>query len=403
MNQPPHSPKGDPQALRHHNRLEILRHLRTLGPTSRTDLVPHTGLSKATLTGLTAELIEEGLIVETSIGPSGALGGRKPVFLDINYTQFHAIGVRLSGQDLHLVLTDLSTRVLAHHTEPLQGTKPELVAQHVARLAQHLLSTHHVPQDHCIGMGIALAGVIDSSTGMVLFNSPLGWTGVPFAHLVSQHTELPTVIDNDINAFAASEMLFGHGKQSQNLLVIANGLGLGSALITGGKLYRGKNGGAGEFGHNTIQPGGRTCSCGRQGCLEAFVSEWGILQTFLENHPDQDSLTMDDMLKLAHTGDTGAQQVLQEAGQLLGFHLAHLVNVFAPEKIIFGGEAARFGPLFFDPLQHSLREHLFAPQTEPLSFHVVSWHQEQFTPWVVGAASLAVKRTFETGAWLHPQ
>lgn len=395
-------PRGDPSALRAQNRRTMLNAIRRLGPTSRTQLAGLTGLSAASISGVTAELIADRLLVEERVGEAGSSGGRRPIFLDIAYRAHFAVGLKLREDRIEAVLTDLSLAVLEHLTEPLAQQNPEQVAAQVKSLVRRLTRRARVNTDDLIGIGIGLSGVIDAPNGVAVHAPLLHWQGVPLARLVMEATGLPTWIDNDVNSFAAAQRLFGHGKNASGFLTVAIGRGLGSALVVNGELYRGRDGGAGEFGHNLIRPGGRRCSCGRLGCLEAYtsvpalLSHLGALRTgTAEAQPLPD---MQALLDLVAENDPQALEVLREAGSLLGLHLSHLVNAFNPELIVIGGEGAALGEAYFAPMRAALAEYSFGTLARDLPVLTVPWDEDDFTSWAQGAASLAIQSAFDTGA-----
>jgi predicted NBD/HSP70 family sugar kinase len=375
-----------------------LNHVRRLGPVSRTKLAELTGLSPASITGVTAELIEERLLIERSVGEAGATGGRRPIFIDIDYTAHHAVGLKLSAQRLEGVLTDLSLRVLAHLSEDLNDTSPEAVTSQILSIYKKLYKRAKVNQNNVIGIGVGLSGVIDAVNGVAVHAPLLGWKGVHLAQLISAKTGLPSWIDNDVNSFAAAERLFGHAKHASNFLAVAIGRGLGAALISNGEIHRGRDGGAGEFGHNMIHPGGRMCTCGQRGYLEAYTTSASITAQFLERYPKQKDITINDIIQLALDQHVAALEILGEAGSLLGTHLSYLVNAFNPELIVFGGEGAALGAAYFEPLREAIRSKSFAGLSDELPLIVVPWDEDDFTPWTQGAASLAVQNAFDTGA-----
>ncbi len=393
-------PKGDQSVLRAMNRRTILNHVRRIGPVSRTQLVELTGLSPASITGVTAELIEDKLLLEKSIGEAGSSGGRRPIFIDINYEAHFAIGLKLSESSLKGVLTDLSLKVLAHITEDLKAHSPSEVAAQIASLCKKLYRRAKVNLSDVIGIGIGINGVIDATGGIAVHVPKLAWHNIDISSLVHEKTELPVWIDNDVNAFAAAERLFGHAKHAQHFLVIAIGYGLGAAIVCNGELHRGRDGGAGEFGHNMIHPGGRKCSCGREGCLEAYTIEPALLAQFLERYPKHKDITISELVALADGGHEGARDILSEAGTLLGLHLSYLVNAFNPELIILGGEGAELGEHYFKPLRETLRSRAFDGLANELPIMVVPWSDDDYTLWAQGAASLAVQHAFDTGALL---
>lgn len=391
-------PKGDPSTLRALNRRNILYHLRRLGPTSRTRLVELTGLSAASVSGVTAEMIEDGLLVEQSVGEAGLTGGRRPIYLDIAYDAHYAIGLKLREDRIDAVLTDLRTQVVAHLSQTLSSKTPQEVALQVSAICRTLTEQAGVSLDDVIGVGIGLSGVVDAKKGLAVHAPLLGWHDIPIAQLVMAQTNLPIWIDNDVNSFAAAQRLFGHGKQATSFLTVAVGRGLGAAVVANGELYRGRNGGAGEFGHNLIRPGGRLCSCGRHGCLEAYTATAALVAAYQERCPEHaDPLTIDTLIQLANGGDPAAGQVFKEAGELLGLHLSYLVNTLNPELIVIGGEGAALGPAYFQPMQDVLNASVFDGLADHLPVQIVPWDREDFTPWAQGAASLAVQNAFDTG------
>ncbi|GGJ56063.1 ROK family transcriptional regulator [Deinococcus roseus] len=394
MKQP--QPKGDQSYLRAHNRSRVLNHLRTHGATTRTQLAQSTGLSNTAISILTGELLDEGLILETSIGQASQQGGRKPIFLDIHYQAHLLIGLKVIPERIDAVLTDFATTVLTHHTEPLTDHNPEHVAHSIERIARHFIVTQGLNPTQIKGIGVALPGIIDTHQGLAIHTPSLTGHHIPLAQMVQRLTGLPTVIDNDINTFAVAERLYGHGKNSQNFLVIGNGNGLGAALVLDGQIHTGKNGGAGEFGHNTAVLHGRTCSCGRKGCLEAYVSEPALLQQYHELHPTKtESVTsIENLIDLAQHPHTPAHRLFTRAGHLLGLHLSYLVNTYSPELIVFGGEAVRLGDPFFHPMQQALQTHSFTPYGQDTPLILVPWNTQDFTHWGRGAASLAAQHAF---------
>jgi predicted NBD/HSP70 family sugar kinase len=390
--------KGDPSSLRAFNRRVVLDHVRRVGPISRTRLVELTGLSAASITGVTAELIEDRWLIEQSVGEAGSSGGRRPIFMDINYEAHYAVGLQLNGHRLEGVITDLSLRVLAHLSEDLTEHDPARVTAQVAALCKRLYKRAKVSSDDVIGIGIGLSGVIDAVRGIAVHAPVLAWRHVKIAQLVGEKTGLPVWVDNDVNSFAAAERLFGHAKHANNFLAIAIGRGLGASIICNGEIHRGRDGGAGEFGHNKIQVGGRRCSCGQQGCLEAYTIEPALLALFVERHPKKKGITIPELVQLAEDGHQGALETLRTAGELLGLHLSYLVNAFNPELIVIAGEGTELGPSYFEPMRETLRSRAFDGLADELPLIVVPWSDDVFTPWAQGAASLAVQHAFDTSA-----
>ena len=237
-----------------------------------------------------------------------------------------------------------------------------------------------------IGIGLTLAGQVDAEKGLCRQMQRFGWRDVPIAAMLAEIVSVPVWLDNDANAFAVSQHLFGHARGLQNIAAVALGRGVGAGLVAHGRLYRGGGGAAGEFGHN-FDAKGRRCECGREGCIEAYCSDAGLLETWAERDAAARGRSVEELAEAANAGDSVATSVLAEAGIRLGRHVASLVNVFNPEMIVFGGEGLRFAGHLFDPLRQVLDEVCY-PGAPPIAF---DW---ELNSWERGAAALAIQHFF---------
>ncbi len=390
--------KGDQGMVRTQNRRVVLNHLRAHGPTSRAELAAAIGLSGAAVTQVTGDLLQEGFLIA---GPGEGSGvGRRPVPLDINYAGFFAIGVKLMADHLQAVLTDLSTRALGEVTLPIPTSRdPDAVADQVAQAARTLIAGQGVPPQKVIGVGVGMGGVVDAARGVSVRAPRLGWQDVPFAQMVTARTGIPTWIDNDANAFAAAQALFGHGRRVENFVVVIVGQGIGAGLVLSGELYRGSGSGAGEIGHLLSEPDGRPCGCGQRGCLEAYASEEGLLACLTDARPDLAPLTVADLAALAAQGDPGVSALLADGGTRLGRGLSHLVNTLNPELLVIGGEGVRLGDAYFGAMHRELLAHAYPPLARNLRVVTETWGDDV---WARGAASLAVRQAFVSAALPGP-
>jgi predicted NBD/HSP70 family sugar kinase len=376
--------KGDQQTSRAINRRLIINHLRRFGETSRNELAETTGLSGAAVTFVTAQLIDEGLIAEPMAARSAR---RRPI--DINYAAHFAVGIKLMERRLQGVLTDLSTRVLANLTLSVSSQDPAAVAAVATEAINALIERSGIERRRLAGVGLGLPGVIDFTQGVCVSSHRLGWIDVPIARMISERANVPLWADNDVNAFALAEHLFGHGRRATSLAAVTIGRGVGAGLVLDGRLYHGHRGAAGEFGHIPMVQGGRLCECGRRGCLEAYVAESALLSQMTEIAPDRMGLRAEDLSMLAVSGDAAASKILSTAGQVLGRGLATLVNLYDPEVLVIGGEGVRLGEPLFGPMRDEFNRFSFgtAPAVE-----IDVWDDDA---WARGAAGLAIQQFFD--------
>jgi predicted NBD/HSP70 family sugar kinase len=378
---------GSKELIREINQALVLNTVRRQRSVSRTDIAGLTGLSPPTISGITNELIERGLLFEASIGESA--GGRKPILLSLNAAAGYVVGIKLTETQAVGVLADLDANVEARHSTKLSAKSEDYVVAAVTRLAKRLAERAHGRP--VLGIGVGLAGVIDRHAGIVRHATYLDWRNADFATHLRRRTGLPVVIDNDINALVANERWFRHGRDVNNLLVVSVGRGVGLGMVLDGRIYRGAIGGAGEFGHVTIDPEGPACDCGKRGCLEAFVADPALERAASEvaGRP----LTLDEALHIARADPTSPLvEVFHNAARTLGRAVSDLVNILNPDRIVLTGEGIRAADLILDTFTTTLNICAFDGLTDDLEVLVEPWDDEA---WARGAASVLLGELFQ--------
>ncbi len=377
---------GSKHLIREINQSIVLNAIRAHGTLSRTDIAALTNLSLATVSGITGELLDLGLIVEQPAGVS--TGGRRPVPLALNPHAGYTVGIKLTEAALIAVLTDLNATIIAKHTEPLPSQEPDQVADCTVTTVEILRQAANGRP--ILGVGIGMAGVIDRERELVRYATYFGWRDLPLGQVLESRLELPVLIDNDVNALTVAEQWFGAGKNVSDFLVISIGRGIGLGMVLDGRLYRGARGGAGEFGHTLIVPDGPRCACGKRGCLEALISDPALSQRVAAVLGAK--VSIGDAIDHAMHGDAGIQAIFTSAGRTLGMAVANLVNVLNPQLLIIGGEGTRAGALLLEPFQAALREHCFDGLGDDLHVVTEPWGDDA---WARGAASLLLSELFQ--------
>ncbi|HEX4224265.1 MAG TPA: ROK family transcriptional regulator [Pseudonocardiaceae bacterium] len=384
--------KGDQGTVRALNRRLLLRLLREQGPTSRTDLAEASGLSNGAVTRIVGELIEEGFLVVQSVGMS--TGGRRPVLLDLDTTGRVVAGLKLMDDAILAVLVDLKGTVIAHSRTALRSHDHKVVLARAAKAVERLLDGIEATHDRLAGVGLCMPGTIDWETGVCQVAPFFNWQNVHVGELLHDLTGVPVAVDNDVNALAVAESLFGRGRTVRDFAVITIGRGVGAGLVTGGRVYRGANGGAGEFGHVVSELGGRHCECGKNGCLEAYVGEQALLGLVREQGKRYVDVDIDAFLDLVAADDRVAAPIHAEALTRLGAAIANLVNLLNPELVVLGGESAMLTDEFLAALRPRITEHAFGDLADGLEIQLDELRNDP-TAWARGAASLAMEHIFD--------
>jgi N-acetylglucosamine repressor len=352
------------------NRNLVLNLVKSAGPISRKEIADRSGLSPATVTNLTAELIGEDLIRE--MGAGKAARGRPPVLLRLNTRAGFVAGVKIMRTALAVVVTDLDAEVIHHATAPLpdvgpHGTfAPDDVLAAVAALIKTAVAASGVRDTEVLGVGLGLAGLIDGKAGVCRYSPVFGWRDVDLISPLHDALGFDVFVENDVNALTIAEQWFGHGHDRSHFAVVTIGAGVGLGIVANGQFYRGRGGSAGELGHTTIVSDGPQCGCGKQGCLEALAADPAVLRHATaaigrgeESTLDPANLTFDGVVAAANKGDRVAQTALADAGHWLGMGIAMVANVLAPELIIVGGEGVAAGHWRLDPMRRAFEGHAF--------------------------------------------
>ena len=330
--------------VRRRNRSVLLSKLYFDGPLSRQHLSQLTGLSPATVSNVVGALVEEGLVVEA--GSVDSDGGRPRVLLRVDPGYGTVIGVDVGETRVRVELFDLMMSALATVDHPLEPGRPDpaIVAGHIIAGVREVTEQAGVALESVLGVGIGVSGVVEQGPEARVHAQSLGWEDVPLERLVRAGVTAPLFIDNGAKALGQAELWFGAGRGANHAVVALVGSGVGAAVITHGRMYRGATSSAGEWGHTIIKYGGRRCRCGAKGCLEAYVGAEGVLDRYRHAIGDQVVPDADEeagiatLIAAAETSRVAAE-ILEETAGYLGAGIANLINLFNPERIVLGGWA----------------------------------------------------------------
>ena len=351
--------------LRRDNRSVLLSSLYFGQPRSRQDLSEATGLSPATVSNVTRDLIQEGIVIEA--GAVDSDGGRPRALLQINPDYRYVIGVDVGETRVRVELFDLMMTERTKADYPLAPREHgvDLIVGAILTGLATVLANAGVDTSDVLGIGVGVPGIVEHGPEVLVHGQTFDWDSIPLERLLRSGTGLPLHIDNGAKAMGRAELWFGAGQGAQHAVVCLIGSGAGASIITNGRAQRGSTSSAGEWGHTTIVVGGRSCRCGSRGCLEAYVGAEAILDRYGLPLPGDDQESALAALINSYATSPTAAEVLDDTALYLGVGIANLINLFNPERIILGGWA---GLLLGDQMlpairaaarQHSLR-HPFA-------------------------------------------
>lgn len=346
------------------------------GPISRSELTSRLGLSPPSLTRLAKPFLDRGLLVELDDRSDGSVG--RPVRpLDVRPGLARFAGVKITGESLHVVATDVRAGLLAYEEHPLEHRDPAGVAAGIARAVRGL------GVDRIVGVGVSLGGAVRD--GRVEFAPFLDWADVPFAQLVEAEVGVPVSIENDLVALAEAERWFGLGVGIPGFVVITIGAGIGYALVVNGQAVHSREAGVGLGGHIPLGGGGPVCHAGHRGCAEAMLTSGSIAAQV--SAAVQRPVGYDEVLRLAAAGDPAATTVVDEAAAALGRLVAMAVNLTLQPAAVLAGE----GIGLFSLAEERVRAAIAADRdarAEPVRLYV---DDSGFSAWARGAATVAIQ------------
>ncbi len=347
--------------LRRHNFGRLVGILHVNGSMSRADLTRLTGLNRSTVGALTTDLAHAGLVRESA--PVGRGVGRPSIVVAPNSDGVFALAFDLRVERTVAAVVGLGgvvlTRQEVRHSR--RHTAPAEVLCEVERLASELVAA--APDGAvCLGVGMAIPGVVRHTDGLVRFAPNMGWVDVPIASLLREllATSLPIFVGNDADLGAISEHVRGVARGASNVVFLSGEVGVGGGIILGGRPMMGAGGYGGEVGHMVVNPSGRSCRCGRRGCWETEIGEDAVLIALGGGRRDD----VDALLAPLTLRASDDVPELRRVARWLGLGLANLVNIFNPEVVVFGGLLRKILPL----VEAHLREHfdtaLVAPREQ---------------------------------------
>jgi glucokinase len=308
----------------------------------------------------------------------------------------HAIGIDIGGTKIAGGLVSEDGMIVRQERRPTPAGDGEAIIEAVVEIVQSLRADGEIA-----GVGVAAPGFIDAAQSTVYYTPNIPWRSEPLrADLSAQLPGLDITIDNDANAAGWAEYRFGAGRGRRDMTLLTVGTGVGGAIVTEGRLFRGGFGAGAEIGHMRVVPGGLPCGCGQRGCIEQYGSgrallryaneiadQRGIGQALAAARAEHGELDGHHVYELIVAQDPGALFALRELGGWLGQAAASLSAVLDPELFVFGGGVAAAGDLLLEPIREAYLAHLpargFHPEPDFATAELVN------DAGIVGAADLA--------------
>ncbi|NBT46221.1 MAG: ROK family protein [Actinobacteria bacterium] len=284
------------------------------------------------------------------------------------------VGIDIGGTKIAGVLLGADDSVIREDRVPTPANDPEAIIEAVVHLVEDLRAGEEL-----LAVGVAAAGFINASQSEVMYSPNLNWRNEPLKAKLESRLGLPVFIENDANAAGWAEHRFGAAKGISNMMMITIGTGVGGAIVTDGRLFRGGFGIGAELGHWRFVPNGKPCGCGQRGCLEQYASGTALLNNakdlvnsgvekakrLLELSGRAENLDGQMIFEAIQENDPAALELLEELGTNIGIAIASMVAILDPEVAVIGGGVSLLGDRLLQPIRRAYLEHLPAKGFRP--------------------------------------
>ena len=353
------------KGINHKNNIikrNIIAYMAINGESTLSELTRELHISVPTMTKLVQELVDDSIV--NDLGKVETPGGRRPNVFGLANTAIYFAGINVARDHMAYVITDLQNNIILEHTD----NSFELVdrPQCLERICQNIenfIATSGVDREKILGVGVSIVGRVNPETGRSYkyFTS----SEESLTDIISARIGIRVMLENDTRARCYAEYTTGKAKNESNVLYLHMGRGVAIGIVIDGKLYYGKNGFAGEFGHIPFFDNEIICACGKKGCLETEVSgialenkivdliERGVNTHLRDMYDRGESIHINDIINAARNDDNLSIELIEEAGEKVGKAVAFLINTFNPETVIVGGNLAMAGEYLMLPLKSS--------------------------------------------------
>jgi predicted NBD/HSP70 family sugar kinase len=386
----------------HSLRRRVFDALRAQGTIARVDLARALDISPATVTSISANLIEKGFAEEILLKrpETKDIGrGRPPIGLKVKGTAGYVIGIKISDRFNSAVVLDLSGERICTVSLPTPETQrdPNSILSETGALIDAALKTSGFSRDAIVAIAVGLPGMVDFDAGRVIWCPFMIERNIALRDMLQDAFGYPVRIDNDANLLTLAELWFGAGRHRENFAVVSIEHGVGMGLVIDHKVRRGGLGLGMELGHSKVQMDGALCRCGRRGCLEAYVADYALVREAstalnVAQASSNVSDTLDILYARAKDGDAPARAIFSRAGRYLAMGLANVVTLFDPALILLSGERLRFDYLYADEVLAEAQRLTIEQGRAPTPVEIHAWGD---FIWAQGAAALALDHATE--------
>lgn len=351
---------GNVDLVKQLNSAAVYRLIDQQGPISRIQVADVSQLAPASVTKITRQLLERGLIKE--VAQQASTGGRRAISLTTEVEPFHSVAIRLGRDYIQFSLYNLGGKeISSDYFEFFYTTQEELIEGLLSQLKQFIQS-NQTNINQMIAIGVTLPGLVNPETGVVEYMPNISVDNLALSEVIRNTFHVECFVGNDVRGMALAEHYFGASQDCQDSILVSVHRGTGAGIIVNGQVFLGFNRNVGEIGHIQIDPLGEQCQCGNFGCLETVAANPAIVdrvnklikQGYESSLTTLETINISDVCEHANLGDELAKQSLVRVGNKLGKAIAITINLFNPQKIVIAGDITQCEEIIFPAIRRNV-------------------------------------------------
>lgn len=368
------------------NRLRILRLIRS-GPVARSELAVKTGLTRAAISLIVADLLDEGAIVETGIRSSAT--GRKPILLELRPGYAYSVGLSISRAEAEVGVVDFSGHLVRRSPLSLRNSSRAQALRQIGQAVMRMIASGSPGQ--LLGLGISMPGPVDVMTGTVL-NPPnfTFWHGARMRDGLRDIAAGRVFLENNAQALTMAEKAYGKGREFNSFLLLVVESGIGAGIYRGEERHTGWRGFGNEVGHTSINFEGPLCGCGLKGCVEVYASVPAVLGKARIRHTKLQHWS--ELIDLAHRGDTVCCRLIEEQARALSTAVVNVLNVFELDAVVLTGDILYRGEMLRSKIEQHVGETAINRGLRHIPVHLSTLGAHSA---LAAAAGIATERFFQ--------
>ncbi len=397
---------GNISAKQKNNVNQIIQLIYFQGAKSIPEISKKINLTIPTVNGLISDLVNRDVLQDQ--GPGDSSGGRKPSLYGINPEAGYTIILDLNLQYFRIGIYDFQNENISgtkHFDVPLENSVRYI--DQVTEKTLQFISVNKIPSEKILGAGIYFPGLVNSEKGLNF--SYLNYEGIVVRDVFAEKLKMPVFIENDTRALTIGEFRFGKARSKKNSLMLYVDEGIGLGLILDGKIYHGKSGFSGEFGHIPMYSDGPLCYCGKQGCLETVASGRALID-MITNSIEQGELThlkkmmslgdnalsIEMILKAIKLGDQFSIDCISKISEELGKGTSVLLHILNPEMVVVSGKLAEAGKYLLYPFEQAIYKYTLNQITKEI---IIVQSELGIKAAMLGMTSVVIENSFKTNGY----